>query len=62
MGYITLNVEGMPKLKRVIHVEGMKANLISVSQLYDGELDVHFDTRHCYVVKDNGECIVIGRT
>lgn len=35
VGYGTLNVEGMPRLKIVIHVEGVKANMVSVSQLCD---------------------------
>lgn len=35
----TLNVEGMPKLKNVLHVEGMKANLITVSELCDEDFD-----------------------
>lgn len=51
----------MPKLKKVIHVKGMKANQISVTQLYDDDLDVHFDKRHYFVVKDKGECIIIGK-
>lgn len=49
----------MPKLKKVIHVKLMKANLISVSQLCDDDVDVCFDKRQCYVVKDNGERIII---
>lgn len=45
VGMGTLNVEGMPKLKNVLHIEGMKANLISISQLCDEDLLVYFDKR-----------------
>ena len=30
-----LDVDGLPKLKSVLHVEGLKTNLISISQLCD---------------------------
>lgn len=45
VGYGILNIEEMPKLKKVIHVEKMKANLISVSRLCDDDLDIYFDKR-----------------
>ena len=34
----TLNIDGLSRLKSVIHVEGLKANLISISQLCDQNL------------------------
>lgn len=43
MRYGRLNTKGITKQKKVIHVEDMKAKLISVSQLYDDDFDVHFD-------------------
>lgn len=43
VGIVTLNVEGMHKLKNVLHVEGMKANLISISQMCDEDLIVYVD-------------------
>lgn len=39
----------------------MKANLISVSQLCDDDLDAHFDKRRFYVVREDGECIITGK-
>ncbi|CAA0813114.1 Unknown protein [Striga hermonthica] len=39
----TLNVEGLPKLQNVLLVDGLKANLISISQLCDDNLHVKFD-------------------
>ena len=31
----TLNIEGFSKLKKVMHVKGLKDNLISISQICD---------------------------
>ncbi|XP_073138952.1 uncharacterized protein [Henckelia pumila] len=38
IGKDTLNVEGLPKLHNVLHVEGLNANLISISQLCDDDI------------------------
>ncbi|XP_019157178.1 PREDICTED: uncharacterized protein LOC109153768 [Ipomoea nil] len=40
----TLNVQGLPKLTKVFLVQGLKANLISISQLCEDELKVEFKT------------------
>lgn len=39
----------------MLHVGGMKVNLISKSQLYDEDLMGYFDKRRCYVVKEDEE-------
>ena len=38
-----LDVPGMPKLEDVLLVEGLKANLISISELCDQDLFVKFN-------------------
>ena len=47
LGVGTLNVDGLPPLDKVLYVQDLKANLISVSQLYDAELYVHFNKTSC---------------
>ncbi|XP_073132255.1 uncharacterized protein [Henckelia pumila] len=47
VGKGTLNVEGMPKLHNVLHVKGLNANLISISQLCDDDIYVKFDKNLC---------------
>ena len=42
LGKETLNADGFPRLNNVLHVEGLKANLISISQLCDQKLNVKF--------------------
>ncbi|XP_073152719.1 uncharacterized protein [Henckelia pumila] len=58
-GYIvgkgTLNVEGLPKLHNVLHVEGLNSNLISISQLCDDDLYVKFDKNVIRIRTDHGK-------
>ncbi|KAI3463760.1 hypothetical protein Pfo_020423 [Paulownia fortunei] len=42
LGKGTLDVKGLPRLKNVLLIEGLKTNLISISQLCDQSLFVHF--------------------
>lgn len=55
IGMGILNIEGMPKLKNLLHIEGMKANLISISELCDENLLVYYDKRKRYVIKEDEE-------
>ena len=43
LGRGTLNVDGFPQIENVLHVDGLKANLISISQICDLNLYVNFD-------------------
>ena len=45
----TLDVDGLPRLKIVLYVEWPKANLISISQLYDQNMIVKFTKNTCKV-------------
>lgn len=53
-------MKGMLELKNVLHIEGIKANLLSISHLCDEDLMVYFDKRRCYVVKKDEEYIIMG--
>ena len=53
-----LNFEGLPKLKNVMLVEGLKANLLSVSQICDQGCTFNFDSDHCYVLNSDKQCIL----
>ena len=46
----SLNVLGMPKLRDVLLVEELKANLITISQLYDQDIFVKFTKDKCVVL------------
>ena len=56
----TLDVEGLPRLKNVLHVEGLTANLISISQLCDQNLLMKFTKNTCKVFNDSQECVLEG--
>ncbi|XP_073287691.1 uncharacterized protein [Primulina huaijiensis] len=56
----TLNVDGLPNLHNVLHVEGLNSNLISISQLCDDGLHVKFDKDNCEVFDNTNTCILIG--
>ncbi|XP_073138221.1 uncharacterized protein [Henckelia pumila] len=60
VGKGTLNVEGFPKFHNVLHVEGLIANLISISELCDDDLHVKFDKNTCEVFDNTNHCIIIG--
>ncbi|XP_062080215.1 uncharacterized protein LOC133784967 [Humulus lupulus] len=60
IGMGILNFEGLPKLKNVMLVEGLKANLLSVSQICDQGYTVNFDNDHCYVLNSDKQWIVRG--
>ncbi|XP_073121706.1 uncharacterized protein [Henckelia pumila] len=60
VGKGTLNVKGFPKLHNVLHVEGLNANLISISQLCDDGLHVKFDKNTCEVFYNANHCVVTG--
>ncbi|XP_073277717.1 uncharacterized protein [Primulina huaijiensis] len=60
VGKGTLNVEGLPKLHNVLHVEGLNSNLISISQLFDDNLLVKFGKHKCEVFDEANICIMTG--
>ena len=49
LGKWTLDVDSLLRLKSVLHIEGLKANLISISQLCDQNLVVKFTKNNCKV-------------
>ncbi|KAI3453478.1 hypothetical protein Pfo_010141 [Paulownia fortunei] len=61
IGKGTLNVNGLPILRNVLHVERLKANLISISQLCDQNLLVRFNKDSGQVFDDSNKCILKGR-
>ncbi|XP_062118771.1 uncharacterized protein LOC133832443 [Humulus lupulus] len=60
IGMGTLNFEGLPRLKNIVLVEGLRANLLSVNQICDQGYTVNFDSNRCYVVNDQDEIILQG--
>ncbi|XP_019168839.1 PREDICTED: uncharacterized protein LOC109164745 [Ipomoea nil] len=59
-GVGTLNVAGLPKLKKVLLVNGLHANLISISQLCDQNWNVSFTNDNCSVMDNEKQCVIEG--
>ncbi|KAK2396684.1 putative mitochondrial protein [Trifolium repens] len=60
MGIGKLINNGLLKLDNVLLVKGLKANLISISQLSDQGLKVDFSKNECLVTNDKGELLMKG--
>ena len=58
MGIGKLINNGLPRLDNVLIVRGLKANLISISQLSDQGLKVDFSKNECLVTNDKGELLM----
>ncbi|XP_073019406.1 uncharacterized protein [Primulina eburnea] len=61
VGNGTLNIEGLPRLHNVLHVERLNSNLISISQLCDDNFLVKFDKHNCEVFDESNVCIMTGK-
>ena len=60
LGKGTLNVENFSQFKNILHIDGLKTNLISISQICDLNLNVNFNREKCVVIDDNGKSILEG--
>lgn len=60
-GVGTLNVEGFPKLRNMSFVDGLVANLVSISQLCDDNLLVKFNKDACEVYTQDGALVMSGK-
>ncbi|WJX40607.1 hypothetical protein P8452_28061 [Trifolium repens] len=55
-----LSSKSLPDLDDVLLVKGLKANLISISQLCDQGLKVNFTKNECLITSDKGEVLMKG--
>ncbi|XP_073029403.1 uncharacterized protein [Primulina eburnea] len=53
-----MNVDGLPELHNVLHVEGLNSNLISISKLCHNDLHVRFNKNNCEVFNDANVCVM----
>ena len=52
-GISTIGNISQTQIKHVLFVNGLKHNLLSISELYDKSFRVYFDTHACYVIDSN---------
>ena len=60
LGRRTLNVDNFPQFKNVLHIDELKANLISISQIYDLNLNVNFNREKFMVIDADGMHVLEG--
>ena len=60
LGRGTLNVDDFPWFKNVLHVDGLKDNLISASQICVLNLNINFNHEKCIVIDVDDKYILEG--
>ncbi|KAF5462373.1 hypothetical protein F2P56_018390, partial [Juglans regia] len=55
-----IEIPGLPVLREVLFVDGLKANLLSISQMCDNGAEVRFSKDMCIVSDNNGNCMMQG--
>ena len=59
-GIGTMDIPGLPIFENVLYVDGLKANLLSISQICDNGLNVLFTMYECEILDGGGDCMCIG--
>ena len=56
----SISILGCLKLDGVLYVDGLKANLLSISKIFDNEHTVNFCQDLCNVINKEGKIIITG--
>ena len=56
----TISLLGLPNIANVLYVEGMRVNLLSISQIYDQDFMVLFSKGKCLVLNESGKKLISG--
>ena len=59
-GIETVDIPGLPVFEDVWYVDGLKANLLSISQICDNGLNVLFTKYECEILDGGGDCMCVG--
>ena len=59
-GIGTMDIPGLPVFEDVWYVDGLKANLLSISQICDNGLNVLFTKYECEILDGGGDCMCVG--
>ena len=59
-GIGTIDIPGLPVFEDVWYVDGLKANLLSINQICDNELNVLFTMYECEILDGGGDCMCVG--
>ena len=56
----TVDIPGLPVFEDVWYVDGLKANLLSISKICDNGLNVLFTKYECEILDGGGDCMCVG--
>ena len=59
-GIGTVDIPGLPVFEDVWYFGGLKANLLSISQICDNGLNVLFTKYECEILDGGGDCMCVG--
>ena len=59
-GILTVDIPGLSVFEYVWYVDGLKANLLSISQICDNGLNVLFTKCECEIFDGGGDCMCVG--
>ena len=54
-----MDIPGLPVFENVWYVDGLKANLLSISQICNNGLNVLFTKYECEILDEGGDCMCI---
>ena len=54
LGKGTVKIPGLPLLKDVLYIKGLKANLLSITQICDEDFLVQFSKKGCVIIDEEG--------
>lgn len=60
VGRGTIQAPGLNCLENVLYVDGLKANLLSISQMCDSHHEVRFPKKDCYILDKQGNTVMHG--
>ena len=63
LGKGTIEIPGLPLLKDVLYIKGLKANLLSITQICDEDFLVQFSKKGCIIINEEGiQVLEVNRT
>ena len=60
LGKGTIEIPGLPLLKDVLYIKGLKANLLSITQICDKDFLVQFSKKGCIIINEEGIQVLEG--
>ena len=60
LGKWTIEIPALPLLTNVLYIKGLKANLLSITQIYDEDFLVQFSKKGCVILSEDGVQVLKG--